>query len=144
MNPTIFLTIFSGVTVYVLGQIAVKLVIDPVQDFKKTIGQISHYLIEYKNIIDNPGVGDNDKICDASQHLRKLSSQLQAHLYLVPLYTITASTFRLPGKEQISIAGKALIGLSNSLHHASENVYAGNSKDIDDICNSLNIYKDVS
>lgn len=53
---TVFLTVISGVINYVLGQIIVRLMIEPVQDLKRTIGLVSHVIIERTNIIQNPGV----------------------------------------------------------------------------------------
>ena len=49
MTESVFFTIFTGVSIYLLGQIIVKLVIDPVHEMKKTIGQISHSMIMYAN-----------------------------------------------------------------------------------------------
>ena len=54
MDWTVFLTVISGVLTYVLGQLVLKLVIEPVQETKRTIGQISHSLIEHGNVIQNP------------------------------------------------------------------------------------------
>lgn len=41
MNTTVFLTVISGVLTYVLGQLVLKLVIEPAQEMKKLIGQIA-------------------------------------------------------------------------------------------------------
>ena len=56
MDLTVFLTVLSGVLTYVVGQLVVKLVIEPVQEARRTIGQISHSLIEHAHVIANPGV----------------------------------------------------------------------------------------
>ena len=50
----VFLTVFSGVITYILGQLALKLVVEPVQELKKTIGVIAHSLIERANVIYTP------------------------------------------------------------------------------------------
>ncbi|MGO9235529.1 MAG: hypothetical protein ACLP4V_16205 [Methylocella sp.] len=50
----VFWTVFSGTVIYVLGQLALKLVIEPIHDLKKTIGVISYSLIERANVIYNP------------------------------------------------------------------------------------------
>jgi hypothetical protein len=55
-NMTVFLTVLSGVLFFVLGQLALKLVIEPLNDMRKTIGLISHALIEHAGLIHNPGV----------------------------------------------------------------------------------------
>jgi hypothetical protein len=113
VNATVFWTVFSGVITYVLGQLVMKLVVDPVHELRKTIGLISHALIERGNIIMNPGVPSEEVMRSASEELRQLSSQLQSHLYLVPCYKVTARIFRLPSKDEILVASSALIGLSN-------------------------------
>ena len=47
MDFTVFLTVLSGVITFVIGQLIVKLILDPVQDMRKTIGLVSHiYLAE--------------------------------------------------------------------------------------------------
>lgn len=140
MNSTVFLTILSGVITFALGQIFVKLVIDPVQDLKKTIGQVSHSLLERANVIANPGVPSVDVMRETSQDLRRLSSQLQAHLYLVPLYGVTGRVFFLPSKRDIRAASSALIGLSNSIFQPSERIYEQSARRVETICYSLGIF----
>jgi hypothetical protein len=112
--------VVSGTFVYILGQIALKLVIEPVHDLKKTIGVISHSLIERANVISNPGVPTKDVMDETSRELRKLASQLRSHLYLIPCYPVMAGIFRLPLPAEILAASKALIGLSNRVHEVHE------------------------
>jgi hypothetical protein len=140
MNATVFLTVISGVITYVLGQLLVKVVIDPAQEMKKTIGQIALSLIERANVVANPGVPEREVIDDTSKHLRQLSSQLQSHLYLVPCYSVTARFFRLPPKENILKATGYLIGLSNSLHRTDDRVYEANAKRAEAIHDLLGIF----
>lgn len=140
MDFTVLVTVLSGVLTYVVGQLILKLVIEPVQDTKKTIGQISHSLIERANVISNPGVPSTEVMDATSSELRKLSSQLQAHLYLVPSYARTAKIFGLPTRACILTASRALIGLSNSVFRASETVNEDNTKRIEHICDALGIY----
>jgi hypothetical protein len=137
---TVFLTVFSGVAVYVLGQLAVKLIIEPVNDTKKTIATISHALINFAKVIHNPGVPLRDKIDEASGTLRNLSAQLHSHLFLVPRYQIVARVFGLPSRNNMLIASKNLIGLSNSLHTATDRIYEQNAKRYERVCDSLKIY----
>lgn len=140
MNATIFLTVISGVLTYVLGQLVVKIVIDPVQDMKKTIGQVAHALIERANITSNPGVPAEDVINETSKLFRQLSSQLQSHLYLVPSYKVTAMVFRLPELQNVLTTSSHLIGLSNSLHRATDRIYEINAKRVEAIHDLLGIY----
>ena len=140
VNSTVFWTVVTGVVTFVVGQLIVKLVVDPVQDLKRTIGQISHALIEHANVYQNPGLRPEEVQTEISSHLRKLSSQLQAHLYLVPAYSFTAWVFRLPSRNALLDASKFLIGLSNSISRDSENVMEQNFKRAETIADSLGIY----
>jgi hypothetical protein len=80
----VFFTVLSGAAVYVLGQFALKLVVEPVHDLKKTIGLISYSLIERKGDIFNPGLGQKDAMDETARELRKLGSLLPPQMYLIP------------------------------------------------------------
>lgn len=140
MNSTIFWTVVTAVITFVVGQLIVKLVIEPVQDLNRTIGKISHALIEHANVYQNPGLRPPEVQTETSSHLRKLSSQLQAHLFLVPAYSFTAWLFRLPSRNDLLEASKSLIGLSNSVFRDSENVMEHNFKRAEKIADSLGIF----
>jgi hypothetical protein len=134
----VFITVLSGTLVYVLGQIILKFFIEPIHELKKTIGVISHSLIERANIIYNPGLGLNDKEFPAktSQELRNLASRLRSHLYLIPCYPWAASIFSLPAPSKIQDASKALIGLSNGVFQDKQRLNHGQ---VETVCNSLGI-----
>jgi len=140
MDFTVFVTVLSGVLTYVFGQLLVKIVIEPVQEARRTIGQISHSLIEHAHVISNPGVPSEEVMRETAQHLRKLSSQLQSHLYLVPRYAVTARMFALPSRDQLLSASKYLIGLSNSVYRATDRVHEQNASRVEKICDALSIY----
>lgn len=140
MNFTVFFTVLSGVITFVIGQLIVKLLLDPVQDMKKTIGQVSHTLVERANVIANPGVPTKEVMDETSDSLRRLSSQLHAHLYLIPSYGMTSKIFCLPSKEKLLTASSALIGLSNSVYRTDHTIYEVNAKRVEQVCDSLGIY----
>lgn len=140
MNSTVFTTVFSGVLVYVLGQMVLKLVIEPVHEMKKTIAQISHSFIEYDQFIGNPGQLLTERTNEVSLHLRKLSSQIHAHLYLIPLYSFTSRLFGLPERTKALEAARRLRGLSNGLHTANDKTHEINAKTIERVCDYLGIY----
>lgn len=134
-----FVTVFSGVAVYVAGQLVLKLLIEPVHEMKKTIGQISHSLIEHDYVINNPGESSEEAMDGTSRHLLKLSSQLQAHLYLVPVYRKTARLFNLPRENDVRKVSKALVKLSNNVFRARVDEYKENVRQVRMICESLRI-----
>lgn len=137
---TVFLTIFVGVVTFVLGQLALKLLIEPVQEFKKTIADVALSLNEYSNIYANPGVAGVEVEKKASEELRKLSSRLNVQIYLVPFYNITAKVFRLPSKKQAVDAVENLIALSNSVFKSPDDLVLTNLKRAEDIRIKLEIY----
>src|SRR5690606_37890983 len=124
----IFFTILSGDITYVFGQLVLRLVIEPVQELRRTIGNVSHTLIERANVIQNPGVPRIEVIDQTALELRNLSSKLHSHLFLVPLYNKTAKVFRLPTHHNILEAASNLIGLSNGIHEARDKIYEVNAK----------------
>ena len=111
-----FWTILTGVLVFVTGQIIIKLIVNPIQEFKRTIADIAHILIEYANIFGNPGSSPKDLEDKVSLEIRNLSSKLNAQFYLIPFYTLNIKIFNLPTKDSVFIASKNLIGLSNGFN----------------------------
>jgi hypothetical protein len=140
MDFTVFFTVLSGVITFVIGQLIVKLILDPIQEMRRTIGLVSHTLVERANVISNPGDPAKQVMDATSDELRRLSSQVHAHLYLVPFYNTTSRIFRLPAKEKLLTASVALIGLSNSVYKADDRVYESNAKRVEKVCDSLGIY----
>ncbi len=49
---TAALTALLGIVVFVLGQIAVKFILDPIQEQARTIGEVTHALTYYANVIE--------------------------------------------------------------------------------------------
>jgi hypothetical protein len=113
---TVFLTVFSGVVTYIVGQLVLKLLIEPVQDLKKTIGMISYAILERGSVISNPCNSTNAVMDDTARELKKLAAHLRAHLSLIPCYPRSARIFRLPSQANIDQAMRNLIGLSNGIH----------------------------
>jgi hypothetical protein len=124
----------------VFGQVAVKLVIEPVQELRKSIGKVAQGMVMHASVISNPGVPSVDAMDETSKELRMLSSDLHTHLRLVPWYSKTARVFGLPTHDQILLASSCLIGLSNSVHGASENIYEANAARVEKIHDALGIY----
>ena len=139
---SIFLTIFAGVVTYVLGQLVMKLIIEPVHEFKRVIANISHSLIEYANVYSNPGITGNDNEKNVSTVTRKLSSQLNAQIYLIPHYELTSKIFGLPPRKIVAQAALYLIGLSNSVGKSAANIdlASNNAEKVGKIRVLLDIY----
>jgi hypothetical protein len=117
----IFLTIVTGAGTLVLGQIILKLLIDPVQSFKTTVAEIANKLILYANIYVDPKPLGDEKQAAMSEDLRILSSKLQSNMYLIPAYNISKYIFSLPSKQNIASATSKLIFIHNGHDSALAN-----------------------
>jgi len=137
---TVFLTVFSGVITFVLGQLVIKLLVDPVQDFRKAVADIALVLIEYANVYANPGVAGSEIEKKVSEEFRRLSSRLNAQMYLIPCYPITAKIFGLPSRKKVVDAASNLIGLSNGVFQSASNQVLVNVERADKIRKALGIF----
>jgi hypothetical protein len=137
---TVFLTVLSGVITFVLGQLIIKLFVDPVHDFRRVIADIALVLIEYANVYANPGVAGSEIEKKVSEDLRRLSSRLNAQTYLIPCYSITAKVFGLPSRNKVLDATSNLIGLSNAVFKSASDLVLVNVERADKIRNTLGIF----
>ena len=136
----IFFTILAGAGTFVLGQIILKLLIDPVQSFKKTVAEIAIKLILYANIYANPKPLGDERQGAMSQDMRILSSKLISKMYLIPAYNISKYIFGLPSKNQVETASRKLIFIHNGHDSALVNQGILNSYAAQEVRNSLGIY----
>ncbi|MGE7887840.1 hypothetical protein ACQKN7_10765 [Bacillus cereus] len=119
----VFITIISGVFVFIIGRFIEKLFIDPMKEHKTVIAEIYDGLIYHANITVNPLVYDENtsenalKIYqDASNELRRMSTKLRAATFnLQGAYWFYRLVFRAPKKKDIMLVCSSLIGLSNCL-----------------------------
>jgi hypothetical protein len=137
---TVFLTVLSGVITFVLGQLIIKLFIDPVHDFRRVIADIALALIEYANVYTSPGVAGSEIEKKVSEDLRRLSSRLNAQMYLIPCYPITAKVFGLPSRSKVLDATSNLIGLSNGVFKSASDLVLVDVEGADKIRNNLGIF----
>ena len=126
----VFLTIITGVLVFVVSQLLLKLVIEPVQQLKRVISNISFALILYANVWPVAGLPleEDKEIEKIYNEFNKLASLLNASRDLIPIYHQIKKIFYLPTAKEISSAKSALIGLSNIILK-SPNGKRGDSSD---------------
>ena len=125
----VFYIILAGVIIYVLGEIIVKIVIDPVQEFKRVIADIAFKLIHYSHVFKLSSSDDSEaatgeaeiapeKLEQAADEYRKLASMLNAGLRLVPFYPLARVVFLLPKEVDIIDARNELIEMSEEIFAA--------------------------
>jgi hypothetical protein len=110
-------TALSAVFVFVASQLLGKLVIEPIQDLKRLLGEIRYALVFHAQAISTP-VGNVAAEDEAAKALRKLACELRSKVGSVPYYDCWASRSKgfLPTRSNTMEASKLLIGLSNSVH----------------------------
>ena len=113
---TVFVTVISGVLVFVFGQTILKLVIDPVNEMKNHIGNVAFSLLQHSNVYGNAEVlNANDNLSNIKTELRSHASNLLRSTSIIPFYSKTSKLFSLPSEEEVEKAITSLIALSNSL-----------------------------
>ena len=113
------LTIFGSITVYVIGQIISKFVIEPIHEQKKLIGEIADSLIFYAYVYANPGLAERNLMDEASNKFRQQATLLQSKTHLIPLYSFFSCLGVVVNRSNIEKAASNLIGLSNSVYRVS-------------------------
>lgn len=120
MFNTVFLTVLSGVLVYVIGQIFSKFFIESIYKQKEVIGKISDALIFYANLYTSPKPG---KVFDrpegreeASDLFKRLACELSVKTDAIPCYNFLSFIKIVRKKKYITEAHCDLTGLSNSMY----------------------------
>lgn len=118
-----FSTILSGVLVFVISQFFLRLVLEPIVEYKRTIAKIDNSLKFYSNIIVNPSFPSTDLPSDyveAKSVLRKLSSELESNYKIIPFNRLLVFIKLLLPKRNIDKAATALIWISNVVGNNDE------------------------
>ena len=108
---TFVLTILGGVSIYVIGQIVMKFLIEPVHELLHEIGRIGYILIRFANVYTNTGLGKRHQV--ANRNLRMHSSLLRSKTHLIKWHCLFSMVRVVPSKEDIQKASSLLIGISN-------------------------------
>lgn len=139
MGLQIFFTVLSGVTVFVLGQIFVKMVLDPIQELNKRKGDIADALIFYANVTNRyPGI-KKDELEKAKLVYRQKASQLLARAHMLKWYKLWGLWGMVPDRKDIAAASQHLIGLSNNVLDNGADASFAKTKYRREICRLLDL-----
>ena len=132
-------TILGGVLVFVLGQIFLKSMIEPVQDLRKVISEVLFFLMKDNPTIHNAHRVNRDEALSSGRNLERLGASLLANQRLIPFYCIARRLWGLPEREAIVHASKRLRLISNSMFGAEED--HGQQLDLfrKEVCSALGI-----
>ena len=106
-------TVTTGYLVFVLGQITISFLINPINDHKKVIGKIQDAVIYYANVF-SPMMNKATQ-AEAREKFRKLATQLVSTARVIPCYEFTSHIFSLPTLKNLESAHHSLVGLANSV-----------------------------
>jgi len=107
---TTFLTVTSGVSVFVIGQVAIRFFLDPVSQLRKLIGEIAYSLDYYANV----DFRDLEASKEARQKYRHQACHMRELLYQIPCYIFFEKVHILPMRRHVEQASRHMIGLSNN------------------------------
>ena len=112
-----FATIIAGVFVFCLSQYFLKLILEPIIEFKKVLSQISHTLL-----LNQKEILGADTSEDIHISIIDLSAKLRSCTHLIPFHDRLQRIFNLPKKENIPLACRQLNILSYGVLNGIEDV----------------------
>ena len=112
-------TIFGGVTVFMIGQLLSKFLIEPIQELKKAIGEVRFNLAYYAPIIHTPFSRDKERSDKAYDAIMRNSCELLTKADAIPFYGFIPRQWVLPIKD-IDRAAVELRALTTYLHETGE------------------------
>lgn len=136
---TLFTTIFAGVSVFVLGQVFLKWMIEPVQDLRKVIAEVLFYLANDHSTIHNAEVVNTEEALSVGKNLERLGASLLAGQKLIPFYEKARKVFGLPKRDSIAFASKRLSLISKSMFGKEQDIHYKLDLYRIDVCEALEI-----
>jgi hypothetical protein len=113
------LTVFGGIVVFVIGQVATKFFVEPIHEQSKAISEIIDSMIFFANLYSNPDSRNPPSTAkerdEASKTLRRHASQLSSKTNSIVWYRLWEFLRVVPKRSGVTEACKGLIGLSNNL-----------------------------
>lgn len=100
---TFVFTVLSGVIIFVAGQFVLKLVIEPVQELKKSLGSVSYILLLHQAKLTN--ATSNKEI---AYEIKSKSADILSKSNVVIGDGLFLKIFGLPSKSNILLASKEL------------------------------------
>ena len=125
---TVIATVVSGVGVLVVGQIIRTLVLDPMQEQRKVIGEIDYTLLytarwwssRLGEHIDRLPEPTQAAIRETDDVLRRCASRLAATTNAIMAYNVLVRLRWVPPRAAVDEARGLLIGLANAVFSSSE------------------------
>lgn len=133
-------TILSGVLVYVLGQLVLKLVIEPIHGLKGAFAVVSEALLVNAPFIYNPTALNDEQRQILKERMLSAAATLRGKLMLVPAYRFWRHIFRLPSEDAIHSAAQDLVAIGNWSYSSSSAVHEHQINHVQNASDKLGIY----
>ena len=114
-KTTFVLTVLGGVSVFLVGQIALKMILEPCQEMKRILGNTSHLLLYHQAKITNASANN-----DIATELKLKSAQIVSQTDVILLYSFVRFFFWLPSKRNVLKASHELNLLSHGMHSVTQ------------------------
>ncbi len=119
-----FATILAGVTVFVFGQILLKLMIDPIQKLREAIAEVVFRLANDHDVIhNNANIVDKEVSKSVASNFSQLSARLFSCQQLIPFYSCLRKPFSLPDEVNIGKAAQRLAQIPKHMYGDDTNKY---------------------
>lgn len=117
---------FWAVVVFVVGQLIIRMLVEPILAQRKTIGEIAYHLVYFANASElagftketHPQAVHNDPV-EVVRKIRGLASELRASLAIIPAYGVLQRLGMVLPDRDVLAASAAMIGWSNSVRTGS-------------------------
>lgn len=136
---TIFITIITGVFVFVLGPIVLKWMIEPIQKLREVIAEVMFYLASDYSDIHNASSVEKVVALSAGKTLKNLGARLVSSQQLIPYYEKLHKIWKLPKPEDIVKASKRLLLINKSMWSHADDKYDRLELYCKEICEYLNV-----
>lgn len=120
IQNTVWLTVISGVLVFVIGRFLVRFIVEPLNRMKEIQEKITEDLIFYSHWTANPSTLTDDEKEELQEEMRRNASMLRSRMTSVPFYSFLAFLQLAPHPYSVREAALNLVGLSNSSWYADK------------------------
>ncbi|MGM0564950.1 MAG: hypothetical protein ACQES2_11510 [Pseudomonadota bacterium] len=128
---TVFETVVAGVSVYVLGQIILKFIIEPILEFRSFLGRVTQFFLR------NQGEMVSAEGSESTQNeLFVLASELLQKRQSIIWYSRLSFLYGLPSSDKVLDAAKSMNQIGNRVRTGKEE-RAGEQKKIHDAMQNI-------
>lgn len=107
---TSIITLFGGILIFVISQAILKLIIEPVQQLKSALSQLSNTLLRHQ-----PRITISTPNSEIATSLREHAADVASKAAVISQYHYAARIFGLPSNDDIKVATRTLYRLAHAM-----------------------------